>query len=141
MKNKLVALLIVKPLIVLALVLTFRPTTQVAQTQPLSEEIQSMRGYFLEDQSMKIIITHKRVKMLKNTILQSNRNVIENHREQFVSMVKDFNLAIEEFEKLTEYNSTSWNDSRKKFISIMKEVESQQMILHQNLNERRTVSI
>ena len=141
MKNKLVALLIVKPLIVLALVLSFRPTTQVAQTEPLSEEIQSMRGYFLEDQSMKIIITHKRVKMLKNTILQSNRNVIENHREQFVSMVKDFNLAIEEFEKLTEYNSTSWNDSRKKFISIMKEVESQQMILHQNLNARRTVSI
>ena len=66
---------------------------------------------------------------------------MENHREQFVSMVKDFNLAIAEFEKLTEYNSTSWNDSRKKFISIMKGVESQQMMLHQNLSERRTVSI
>ena len=141
MKNKLVALLIVKPLIVLALVLAFKPTTQIVQTKPLSEEVQSMRGYFLEDQSMKIIITHKRVKMLKNKILESSRSVMENHREQFVSMVKDFNLAIAEFEKLTEYNSTSWNDSRKKFISIMKGVESQQMMLHQNLSERRTVSI
>ncbi|PIK16618.1 hypothetical protein [Halobacteriovorax sp. JY17] len=141
MKNKLTALLIIKPLIILALVIAFKPSANLVKTETLSEEIQSMRGYFLEDQTLKIVVTHKRVQMLKDKILKSNQRIIENHKDQFVKMVKDFNLAIEEFEKLTEYKSKNWNNNRKKFISLMKGVEAQQMDLHQLLSQRRTVSI
>ncbi len=141
MKNKLTALLIIKPLIILALVIAFKPSANLVKTETLSEEIQSMRGYFLEDQTLKIVVTHKRVQMLKDKILKSNQRIIENHKDQFVKMVKDFNLAIEEFEKLTEYKSSNWNNNRKKFISLMKGVEAQQMDLHQLLSQRRTVSI
>ncbi|WP_372652240.1 hypothetical protein [Halobacteriovorax sp.] len=141
MKNKLTTLLIIKPIIILALVITFKPTTKISHNINLNEETQTMRGYFLEEQSMKLIVTHKRVQALKEKILESSKRVMMQNKGQFVQMVKDFNLAIEEFEKLTEYKSKTWNNSRKKFISLMKNVEVQQMDLHQNLSQRKVVSI
>ncbi|GEM_PF-4108160 len=141
MKNKLTTLLIVKPILILALVIAFKPTTKVTQNNNLNEETQTMRGYFLEEQSMKLVVTHQRVQALKEQILESSKRVMMQNKKQFVRMVKDFNLAIEEFEKLTEYKSKTWNNSRKKFISLMKNVEVQQMDLHQNLSQRKVVSI
>lgn len=141
MKSKLTALLIIKPFLILALVLTFKPSPEVSTENKLSEEVQSMRGYFLEDQSMKIIVTHKRLQVLKNKILSADRMNLKKHKSNFIKMVKNFNLAINEFERLTNYNSTSWNKSRVRFISIMKKVESQQMNLHHGLSNRKVVSI
>lgn len=141
MKNKLTTLLVVKPILILALVIAFKPTTKVSQSNNLNEETQTMRGYFLEEQSMKIIVTHKRVQALKEQILGSPKTVMLENKSHFVKMVKDFNLAIEQFEKLTEYKSKSWNTHRKKFIVLMKNIETQQMDLHQSLTQRKVVSI
>ncbi|WP_417335577.1 hypothetical protein [Halobacteriovorax marinus] len=141
MKVKMTTLLLIKPLVILALVFALKPSTDLAKTETMTDEVQSMRGYFLEDQSMKLVITHKRVQILKGKILQSSNEIITKHKTKFVKMVKDFNLAIAEFEKLTEYKSKNWNESRKKFIVLMKNVEDQQMNLHQVLSQRKMVSI
>ncbi|ATH08696.1 hypothetical protein BIY24_12280 [Halobacteriovorax marinus] len=141
MKVKMTTLLLIKPLVILALVFAFKPSGEIAKTETMTDEVQSMRGYFLEDQSMKLVITHKRVQILKGKILQSSNDIITKHKTKFVKMVKDFNLAIAEFEKLTEYKSKNWNESRKKFIVLMKNVEDQQMNLHQILSQRKMVSI
>lgn len=141
MKNKLIALLIIKPLIILALVVALKPQTKVEKTPHLSEEIQSMRGYFLEDQSLKIVLTHQRLQFLKDKIINSKQLATEGLKNKFIKMVKDFNKAIGHFEKLEEYKSSTWNDSRKKFITLMKNVEKQQMNLNEDLGNIRTVSI
>ena len=141
MKNNVMTLLIVKPLIILALVIAFKPTPQLTNIDTLNEETQALRGYFLEDQSLKVIVTHRRIQHLKGQFLESSSSVIKLQKKPFVKMVKDFNLAIKEFEKLTKYKSKTWNSSRKKFISLMKSVENQQIDLHQDLTHRKMVSI
>ncbi|WP_127714612.1 hypothetical protein [Halobacteriovorax sp. HLS] len=145
MNNKTTALLIVKPIIILALMLAFRPQTvdkSNLTNNQMTEEVQSMRGYFLEDQAMKIIVFHKRVQALKNELVSSKLKINEEIKTSFISMVKEFNLAINEFEKLEEYKSENWNNHRQQFITYMKSVELKQISLQKELRTlRTTVSI
>jgi wobble nucleotide-excising tRNase len=149
MNNKITSLLIIKPLLLLALVVAFKPakTTAPSQSKNLTaneftEEIQAMRGYFLEDQAMKIIISHKRVQSLKVALVESKSEITKELKMSFITMVKNFNNAISEFEELEKYKSKTWNNHRQKFIVLMKKVEKQQFALHKKLgNMRTTVSI
>lgn len=144
MNNKITSLLIIKPLLLLALVVAFKPapTTTKAPTElttnQFTEEIQAMRGYFLEDQAMKIIISHKRVQLIKTALVDSRIEISNELKTSFIAMVKNFNNAITEFEELEKYKSTTWNDHRQSFISLMKKVEKQQFALHQKLGTMRT---
>ncbi len=125
----------------MALVIAFKPATHTEPTGQLNEEIQAMRGYFLEDQSLKIVLTHQRLQFLKDKIISSKHLATEVLKDKFIKMVKDFNSAITQFEKLEEYKSITWNANRKKFITLMKDVEKQQMTLNEDLGNIRTVSI
>lgn len=141
MNNKTTALLIIKPIIILALMLAFRSENvdkSKLVNSHMTEEVQSMRGYFLEDQAMKIIVFHKRVQSLKNELVSSKQNISEKLKTSFITMVKEFNLAINEFEKLEEYNSKEWNTHRQKFITHMKSVEQKQFSLQKELRSMRT---
>jgi hypothetical protein len=144
--KKITALLVIKPLIILALVLSLKPAAEkkvnITNNETMNEEVQAMRGYFLEDQAMKIIIFHKRVQSLKTALIESHKAPSVELKEMFVSMVKDFNKAIGEFEELEKYKSKTWNKHRQNFISLMKKVEHQQFELHKELGQmRKTVSI
>ena len=145
MNNKVMALLIIKPLLLLALVVAFNPAattpktlTKTLDTAEFTEEIQAMRGYFLEDQAMKIIISHKRVQSIKSDLVDSKIEVSDEMKTGFIKMVKNFNNAITEFEELEKYKSKTWNNHRQNFISLMKKVEKQQFALHKKLGTMRT---
>ena len=146
MSKKITTLLIIKPLIILALVLSLKPAQvkekTVVSANSINEEIQAMRGYFLEDQAMKIIIFHKRVQSLKTALIDSYKTPSSEMKKMFVSMVKDFNKAISEFEELEKYKSAKWNNHRQNFIALMKKVEMKQFELHKEIGQmRKTVSI